>query len=489
MFLKSQEDLAKYKWSCMFGEVEVPAEVLANNVIQCHAPHHKVGRIPFYVTCSNRVACSEVREFEFRVNRTQDFMMTGPNSVGTSDMLLNIRFQNLLSLGSVCHIGSVEIDGENSHRSGSIKLMMKEDDEGFLMKVTKDGKGPNLLDKEGQGVVIHLAGALGYDWVIAPTVAADVNINFRDMNGWAALHWATFCGRCLFERLTTAIHNVTQATARIHQVYKIQSFQRKQLVEYDDKIFGMSDERALSLISIKKHRLGLHDEPVHVATMRIHNKFHGWKGRKEFLVIRQRIIKIQVNAIVLLFASTPQSNDLLWVLWELCGLSRFCWPLALRHFPEGGKVSHFIIGGAYLMFPGISIPAEGVPPFQSGQPWAVIVPNNVAPIAVGTTTMSSTEALKAGLRGKALLITHYYRDSLWQFSTLSPIKQKKIADELDRRTPQEILKKLEDVQNKIIGIGFCEQVLRPDLLIDLVVDLNVQIPVQFLEAFPLLLPH
>ena len=28
--------------------------------------------------------------------------------------------------------------------------------------------------------------------------------------------------------------------------------------------------------------------------------------------------------------------------------------------------------------------------------------------------MSSTEALKAGLRGKALRITHYYRDLLWQ---------------------------------------------------------------------------
>ncbi|KAF9594795.1 hypothetical protein IFM89_034778 [Coptis chinensis] len=59
---------------------------------------------------------------------------------------------------------------------------------------------------------------------------------------------------------------------------------------------------------------------------------------------------------------------------------------------KGGEVSHFIIGGADLMFPGISIPAERVPPFQAGQPWAVIVPNNVAPIAVGTTTMSSIES-------------------------------------------------------------------------------------------------
>ncbi|CAL9079329.1 unnamed protein product [Musa textilis] len=81
---------------------------------------------------------------------------------------------------------------------------------------------------------------------------------------------------------------------------------------------------------------------------------------------------------------------------------------------KGGEVSRYVIGGADLMFPGISIPPEGLPSFLSGQPWAVKVPGNPAPIAVGATTMSSSEALKAGLRGKALRITHYYRDNLWQ---------------------------------------------------------------------------
>ncbi|XP_072970579.1 uncharacterized protein [Typha angustifolia] len=80
---------------------------------------------------------------------------------------------------------------------------------------------------------------------------------------------------------------------------------------------------------------------------------------------------------------------------------------------KGGEVSRFVIGGADLMFPGIYIPPEGLPSFLAGQPWAVKVPGNPAPIAVGTTTVSSTEALKAGLRGKALRITHYYHDSLW----------------------------------------------------------------------------
>ncbi|KAL0456274.1 UNVERIFIED_CONTAM: Eukaryotic translation initiation factor 2D [Sesamum latifolium] len=81
---------------------------------------------------------------------------------------------------------------------------------------------------------------------------------------------------------------------------------------------------------------------------------------------------------------------------------------------KGGEVSRFVLGGADLMFPGIQIPAEGLPSISAGEPWAVKVPGNPAPIAVGTTTMSSTEALKAGLRGKALRISHHYLDTLWE---------------------------------------------------------------------------
>lgn len=94
-------------------------------------------------------------------------------------------------------------------------------------------------------------------------------------------------------------------------------------------------------------------------------------------------------------------------LWKL--------PEMLPYFMlKGGEVSRFVIGGADLMFPGISVAADGLPSFSASEPWAVKVPGNPAPIAVGSTTMSSAEALKAGLRGKALRIMHYYRDLLWE---------------------------------------------------------------------------
>lgn len=49
---------------------------------------------------------------------------------------------------------------------------------------------------------------------------------------------------------------------------------------------------------------------------------------------------------------------------------------------KGGEVSRYVLGGADLMFPGIHIPPEGLPSFSAGEPWAVKVPGNPAPIAV-----------------------------------------------------------------------------------------------------------
>lgn len=430
-FLKSQQDAENCKWSCMFGEVEVPAEIVADGVLRCRTPVHEAGRVPFYVTCSNRLACSEVREFEYRSNNnvrdmdnSADIYDTGHSS---DEMILCMRFGKLLSLTSVSPPSS-----EKSQLSSKISSKLKEEDDGWLNMLThtsseelssgkvkeqllqkllkeklivwlvekacEGGKGASVLDEGGQGV-LHFAAALGYDWAIEPTILAGVSINFRDVNGWTALHWAASCGRerivvslvslgaapgaltdptfkhpsgqtpadlasskrhkgiagylaeaalsaqlnslnlkehnnksnnniengsvdfsgstkavqTVSERSPTPINegdlphglslkdslaavcNATQAAARIHQVFRVQSFQKKQLEEYGDDKFGISDERALSLIVGKSQKQGQHGEPVHAAAIRIQNKFRSWKGRKDFLIIRQRIVKIQAH--------------------------------------------------------------------------------------------------------------------------------------------------------------------------------------------------
>jgi len=93
----------------------------------------------------------------------------------------------------------------------------------------------------------------------------------------------------------SAVRKSTQAAARIFQAFRVESFHRKKVVEYGDDDCGLSDERTLSLVSLKNVKPGQHDTHLHSAAVRIQNKFRGWKGRKEFMIIRQRIVKLQVK--------------------------------------------------------------------------------------------------------------------------------------------------------------------------------------------------
>ncbi|KAL8478988.1 hypothetical protein ACS0TY_030763 [Phlomoides rotata] len=410
-FLRSQEEVGNQKWACMFGELEVPAQIVGDGVLRCLTPPHEAGRVSFYITCSNRLACSEVREFEFRASPVED--------VDSEETRLSMRFVKLLSLGSDTPQASfINVEAEIFESCSKISALLKDDTEWeqmlnfskhdqfsadevkdqllqkllkeklhnwLLQKIVEGGKGPNVLDEDGQGV-LHFAAALGYDWAITPTIDAGVSLNFRDANGWTALHWAAYYGRertvvflislgaapgvltdptpvhpsgttpadlaasnghkgiagylaelalsshleqldvkdpkdrdsrektveTVSERIPTpvgasdlahglsmkdslaALRNATQAAARIHQVFRVQSFQRKKLNDGDGE-FGTSDERTLSLLALKKKKAGQRDEPVQAAAIRIQNKFRSWKGRKDFLLIRQRIIKIQAH--------------------------------------------------------------------------------------------------------------------------------------------------------------------------------------------------
>jgi len=100
---------------------------------------------------------------------------------------------------------------------------------------------------------------------------------------------------CLKDSLA-AVRNATQAADRIHLVFRMQSFQRKQLTQYEgDDELGLSDQQALSLLASRACKSGQGNGLANAAAIHIQKKFRGWKKRKEFLMIRQRIVKIQVQ--------------------------------------------------------------------------------------------------------------------------------------------------------------------------------------------------
>ncbi|WOK96064.1 calmodulin-binding transcription activator 1 isoform X1 [Canna indica] len=400
---------ASIKWCCMFGELEVPAEVLTANVIRCQAPIHSAGRVPFYITCSNRVACSEIREFEYREYLPRSYLV--PERALEEEINLQVRLAKLLSTGIdrkwlVCSVENCDkcilkqklssmLGDEEKAFQGYLriprdrlmqKLLKEKLYEWLVCKTHEEGKGPNILDEEGYGA-IHLAAALGYEWAMSPIVSSGVSPSFRDALGRTGLHWAAYFGRertvvelvrlgaaagavehptskvpigktaadlassrghkgiagylaeaDLTSHLSSltvkegekgtpvnlaaekvietvqehninssdgergeqislrgslaAVRNSAQAAARIHAAFRVQSFLQ---TNSKDKHAEISDDMMIVSSLNMFPKMSHYNESLHMSAVKIQQKYRGWKGRKDFLKIRDRIVKIQAH--------------------------------------------------------------------------------------------------------------------------------------------------------------------------------------------------
>ncbi|KAG8459839.1 hypothetical protein KFE25_014402 [Diacronema lutheri] len=97
----------------------------------------------------------------------------------------------------------------------------------------------------------------------------------------------------------------------------------------------------------------------------------------------------------------------LFTLWAL--------PEMLDTLETHAPVSRPLLKGADLMLPGVVVPEGGLPPFAAGAKLAVRVTGNASPVAVGVAALSAADALSGGMKGKAMLVTHVFRDALWSF--------------------------------------------------------------------------
>ncbi|KAL9672512.1 hypothetical protein QQ045_028763 [Rhodiola kirilowii] len=220
-FLVNPMHSSGMKWSCMFGEIEVCAEQLTDHVLRCQAPSHAPGHVPFYVTCGNRLACSQIREFEFREKPNKPLSAIFEDEVHIQVRLAKVLCSVKASKWPDCSseacdkcrikqvLLSMWIDKQNEWKnvdeiissrgncnSGLLMQRLLEDRlyEWLIFKLHEGGTGLHHLDKFGQGV-IHLASALGYEWGIRLIIAAGISPNFRDARGRTALYWASYYGR------------------------------------------------------------------------------------------------------------------------------------------------------------------------------------------------------------------------------------------------------------------------------------------------------
>ncbi|KAF6161491.1 hypothetical protein GIB67_009370 [Kingdonia uniflora] len=196
-------DTLESAWKCLFGDIEAPLQIIQEGVFSCQAPPQSPGKVTLCISSSNREPCSEIREFEYRTKPISSLKSTK----STEELISLIRFaQMLLCDQLVCKEDTVELfadanedpwghmieglligtETQPTTMDWILKELLKDKLQKWLL--SKSHKGDTLSKKE-KGI-IHLVAGLGFEWALVPILDYGININFRDFNGWTALHWA-----------------------------------------------------------------------------------------------------------------------------------------------------------------------------------------------------------------------------------------------------------------------------------------------------------
>ncbi|PAN26773.1 hypothetical protein PAHAL_5G037600 [Panicum hallii] len=211
---------------------KVPVEIIQQGAIRCHTPCLNAGKVSMCLIDGNGKPCSEAREFEFHekptksmvdgnekpCNEAQDIKVHKTPTKSNDELLLLLNYVQIL-FGHGCDVFSKfspqlpnpgcgflvnqmdimrktyeQLDPEKTVYSVMEVLLNDKFKQWLLSKCEQNSDGNHLLPKQYHGV-IHTIAALGYDLALKPLLSSGVPINYRDGNGWTALHWAARFGR------------------------------------------------------------------------------------------------------------------------------------------------------------------------------------------------------------------------------------------------------------------------------------------------------
>ncbi|CAB4012295.1 eukaryotic translation initiation factor 2D [Paramuricea clavata] len=120
----------------------------------------------------------------------------------------------------------------------------------------------------------------------------------------------------------------------------------------------------------------------------------------------QHVTAYTLNGSPIFFQVETQLYPTVYILWK--------YPDMIPVFTTWPNVFEKLRGGADLMLPGvIQIDLDKEQEFKKQQVCSVALLGNRAPVAVGYTAVSSSEAREQGMRGKGVIILHSYLDHLW----------------------------------------------------------------------------
>lgn len=100
------------------------------------------------------------------------------------------------------------------------------------------------------------------------------------------------------------VRKSAHAAALIQAAFRARSFRQRQLTKGSEDVVSEVSTDLVALGSLNKvEKVGHFEDYLHSAAIKIQRKYRGWKGRKEFLKIRSRIVKVQVIQSIMFISS------------------------------------------------------------------------------------------------------------------------------------------------------------------------------------------
>uniref|UniRef100_A0A7N0TKA0 CG-1 domain-containing protein n=1 Tax=Kalanchoe fedtschenkoi TaxID=63787 RepID=A0A7N0TKA0_KALFE len=234
-FHKEYAHLAISDITCVCGDASVSVEVLQVGVFRCFISPHKPGFVNIYLSLDGSKPISQVLTFEYRSSLSPTTLVSSEDTNKWMELRMKTRLTHLLYLKSksldilssklsqnsvkeakkfalkTSHIAnrwaylieSLEDQKISFHEAQDdlLELSLRNRLREWLLESIIQGSKIAYLDDEGLGV-IHMCAILEYTWAVYLYSKSGLSLDFRDKNGWTALHWAAFYGR---EKMTAAL--------------------------------------------------------------------------------------------------------------------------------------------------------------------------------------------------------------------------------------------------------------------------------------------
>lgn len=234
-FGESKKHLISSNIYYVLGEICAKAEMVHPGVYRCMAFPQPPGLVNLFLTLDGHTPISQVLSFDYRLlpNTQMDGPVTSSEdsynklkwedyqvqkrlahllfatSNNTSILSIRIPLKSLNEAKRFAMLTSsliekdwtnfLKLDSTNKFSSAStrenlLELVLRNKlQEWLLVKVAEGCETPGH-DSQGQGV-IHLCAILNYAWAVRLYSLSGLSLDFRDIHGWTALHWAAYCGR------------------------------------------------------------------------------------------------------------------------------------------------------------------------------------------------------------------------------------------------------------------------------------------------------